>query len=327
MPFDQTPQRAHSYRTLFRSTVLRVVSKFVEHGTVQDRLKTNCGRKKTVQVPRNVGIIAQKMWQTPTLSIRRLHLGTGLRRSSVQKMLRKTLKMKAYRRLLVQALLPGDIDKGFKWAEDYLEAAERDFTYPDYILWTDEAIFHLDGHVNRHNDVIWASAPSATTAEGVASPGWTSAHYETRVRAWLDGKLEDRWMGRGGPMPWPALSPGLSPLDFWLWSYLKNKVYANAVTTLDELRQAITDEIQAIPATMVHSATLVVVRKAGLLLSIDGLQYGKSKKRSRAELESLAKRVRFEEPKTEVQLLTERSKRMRPYGTQMCILEKKILDL
>ena len=26
-----------------------------------------------------------------------------------------------------------------------------------------------------------------------------SAHYETRVRAWLDGKLEDRWMGRGDP--------------------------------------------------------------------------------------------------------------------------------
>ena len=132
-----------------------------------------------------------------------------------------------------------------------------------------------------------ASAPSATTAEGVASPAsyhgeeeefvvfqhdGASAHYETHVRAWLDGKLEDRWMGRGGPIPWPVLSPGLSPLDFWLWGYLKNKVYANAVTTLDRLRQAITDEMQAIPATMVHSATLVVVRKAGLLLSIDGLQ-------------------------------------------------------
>ena len=145
-----------NYRTLCSSTVLRVVSKFVEHGTVQDRLKTNCGRKKTVQVLWNVGIIAQKMWQTPTLSIRRLHLGTGLRRSSVQKLLRKTLKMKAYRWPLVQALLPGDIDKRVKWAEDYLEAAERDFTYPDYILWTDEVIFHLDGHVNRHNAVIWS---------------------------------------------------------------------------------------------------------------------------------------------------------------------------
>ena len=41
--------------------------------------------------------------------------------------------------------------------------------------------------------------------------------------------------------------------------------------TLDELRQAITDEMQAIPATMVHSVTLGVVRKAGLLLSTDGL--------------------------------------------------------
>ena len=117
-----------NYRTLCNSTVLRVVSKFVEHGTVQDRLKTNCGRKKTVQVPRNVCIIAQKMRQTPTLSIRRLHLGTGLRRSSVQKMLRKTLKMR--RESQVGRLL---------------EAAERDFTFPDYILWTDEAIFHLDG--------------------------------------------------------------------------------------------------------------------------------------------------------------------------------------
>ena len=54
----------------------------------------------------------------------------------------ETKRARAYRRPLVQALLPGDIDKRVKWAEDYLEAAERDFTYPDYILWTDEAILH-----------------------------------------------------------------------------------------------------------------------------------------------------------------------------------------
>ena len=32
-----------------------------------------------------------------------------------------------------------------------------DFTYPDYILWTDEAIFHLNGTVNRHNAITWAT--------------------------------------------------------------------------------------------------------------------------------------------------------------------------
>ncbi|KAL5497129.1 hypothetical protein EMCRGX_G013548 [Ephydatia muelleri] len=109
--------------------------------------------------------------------------------------------MKVYRRPIVQALLPGDIDKRVKWAEDYLEAAERDFTYPDNILWTDEAIFHLDGHVKRHDAVI------STTAEGVASPAsyhggeeefvvyqhdGASAHYETHVRAWL-GWRTDGW--------------------------------------------------------------------------------------------------------------------------------------
>ena len=151
--------------------------------------------------------------------------------------------MKAYRQPLVQGLLPGDIDKRVKWAEDYLEAAERDFTYPDYILWTNEAIFHLDGH-NRHNAVIWSvQNPHALmecsnqkkagvmvwaglikdhiigpffinvsvtgqvylqllqqrvwpALQAVFQHDGASAHYETRVRAWLDGKLEDRWMGR-----------------------------------------------------------------------------------------------------------------------------------
>ena len=179
-----------------------------------------------------------------------------------------------------------------------------------------EAIFHLDGHVNRHNAVIWSVQnphalmecsnqkkagvmvwaglikdhiigpffingsvtghvylqllqqrvwPALQAIMGeeeefvVYQQHGASAHYETRVRAWFDGKLEDRWMGKGGPIPWPARSPDLSdlsPLDFWLWGYLKNKVHSNVVPTLDQLRQAITDEMQAIPATMVHSVTL-----------------------------------------------------------------------
>ena len=83
--------------------------------------------------------------------------------------------------------------------------------------------------------------------------------------------LEPGWMESWRTDGWAEGDPyhgqHLSPLNFWLWGYLKNEVYSNAVTTLDEIRQAITDEMQAIPVTMVHSATLGVVRKAGLLLS------------------------------------------------------------
>eukprot|EP00731_Ephydatia_muelleri_P014451 Em0008g171a len=181
-------------------TVLRVVSKFVEHGTVQDRLKTNCGRKKTVQVPRNVGIIAR---QTPTLSIRRLHLGTELRRSSVEKMLRKTLKIPE----------PTCFDgmHVMVWAG----------LIKDHII----GPFFITGSVTGQvylqllQQRVWPALQAIMGEEEefvVFQHDGASAHYETRVRAWLDGKLEDRWMGRGGPIPWPARSPDLSPLDFWL---------------------------------------------------------------------------------------------------------------
>ena len=81
-------------------------------------------------------------------------------------------------------------------------------------------------------------------------------------------------MGRAGSLPWPARSPDLSPLDFWLWGYLKDKVYSHSVATLQELRDAIEDELQSIPAVMVHNATLSVVENAKKLISINGLQLG-----------------------------------------------------
>ena len=43
-----------------------------------------------------------------------------------------------------------------------------------------------------------------------------SAHYSKKVRDWLD-----RWMGRAGPIPWPARSLDLTPLEFWLWGISK----------------------------------------------------------------------------------------------------------
>ena len=64
--------------------------------------------------------------------------------------------MKAYHPRAVQALKAPDAAKRVKWAEDYFDANMMDFTYPDYIiLWTDEAIFHLNGTVNRHNAITW----------------------------------------------------------------------------------------------------------------------------------------------------------------------------
>jgi hypothetical protein len=40
-------------------------------------------------------------------------------------------------------------------------------------------------------------------------------HWATQVREWTDGHFPGRWIGRGGPVPWPPRSPDLTPPDFF----------------------------------------------------------------------------------------------------------------
>ena len=57
----------------------------------------------------------------------------------------------------------------------------------------------------------------------------------------LNEKLEGRWIGRRGAIEWPARSPDLTPCDFFLWGYLKNKVYAQRIRSIDHLKERITN--------------------------------------------------------------------------------------
>jgi hypothetical protein len=47
-------------------------------------------------------------------------------------------------------------------------------------------------------------------------------------------------------MEWPARSPNLTPLDFFLWRYLKSKVYNNRSNNLEDLKERIQHEIMLI---------------------------------------------------------------------------------
>ena len=53
-------------------------------------------------------------------------------------------------------------------------------------------------------------------------------------------------------VPYPPRSPDLTPCDFFLWGYLKSKVHVNRPTTIQELKEAIRNEITAIPDDMVQ---------------------------------------------------------------------------
>jgi len=51
---------------------------------------------------------------------------------------------------------------------------------------------------------------------------------------------------RGGDVNWPPRSCDLTPLDFFLWAYLKSQVYTNKPQTIDALKANIINAIQQI---------------------------------------------------------------------------------
>ncbi|GFV95285.1 hypothetical protein TNCV_4586601 [Trichonephila clavipes] len=55
----------------------------------------------------------------------------------------------------------------------------------------------------------------------------------------LKDTFGDRLVSRFGPVNWPPRSCDLTPLDFFLWGYVKSLVYADKPQTLDHLEDNI----------------------------------------------------------------------------------------
>ena len=53
-------------------------------------------------------------------------------------------------------------------------------------------------------------------------------------------------ISRFGDIAWPARSPELTVPDFFLWGFLKDRVFQWRIMTIQELKQATVDEVAAI---------------------------------------------------------------------------------
>lgn len=61
------------------------------------------------------------------------------------------------------------------------------------------------------------------------------SHFCNNVRNYLNAAFGPRWIGRGGPVAWPARSPDLSSIDFFLWGHLKALVYETPIDSDEDL--------------------------------------------------------------------------------------------
>jgi len=109
--------------------------------------------------------------------------------------------------------------------------------------------------VNKERDMAvlnkyWASLGRWTRV--VRASQWfqqdgATPHTSNETIAWLRQRFEGRLISRRCDVEWAPHSPDLNPPDFYLWGYLKDRVYANNPQSIPDLKAAITAAIRAIP--------------------------------------------------------------------------------
>jgi hypothetical protein len=95
-------------------------------------------------------------------------------------------------------------------------------------------------------------------------------HYAREVRQFLNNCFPRRWIGRRGFVEWPARSPDLTPLDFFLWGYIKSKVYVNRPQNLQNLKDRIRHEMSLITPEVIRNVLDECVRRFAYCQETDG---------------------------------------------------------
>ena len=98
------------------------------------------------------------------------------------------------------------------------------------------------------------------------------AHRLIAVRDRLNATFPNRVIGLQHDIEWPPRSPDLTPCDFFLWGYLKNKVFTTPPANLATLRQRIIDEVDDLrrQPDIVRNAMREMHKRATLCVQING---------------------------------------------------------
>ncbi|XP_070529987.1 uncharacterized protein [Cardiocondyla obscurior] len=209
----------------------------------------------------------------------------------------------------------------------FLAQCRQDETFPDNILWSDEAIFTPNGIFNSKNFIMWQHQNPHAVRQCAFQFRWklnvwagiignrvigpyflpprldgeryaqflenhlpilleelplqmqqtmifqhdgAPPHYSRHARMVLDRHFPDRWIGRNGPISWPARSPDLNVLDYFVWGYIKNRVENVRDRNVEEVRENIIAAFNTITPNVAHRATRQIIQRARLCIQQQG---------------------------------------------------------
>jgi transposase len=96
------------------------------------------------------------------------------------------------------------------------------------------------------------------------------------AREYLNTIFPNRVISRDGTIKWPPRSPDLTPLDFFIWGYIKETIYQHQherAINLDELRNKILNAFQNINPEMLQNARTSFYNRLGYCLAQEGYHF------------------------------------------------------
>ena len=76
-------------------------------------------------------------------------------------------------------------------------------------------------------------------------------------------------ISRRGDIHWPARSPDLTPLDFWMWGALKHRVYSTPIRDVHHLEQRLRQEVDSISTEERQAAILAFKTRLDSVVRVD----------------------------------------------------------
>ncbi|GBO05938.1 hypothetical protein AVEN_56079-1 [Araneus ventricosus] len=99
------------------------------------------------------------------------------------------------------------------------------------------------------------------------------AHKTSSVKQYLVEESGEQIIGYGGFQDWPPLSTDLTPIDFLLWGYLKQQVYATLPPTLQDHQRRITDACANVTPAMLYHVQHEVQARVRMCIVADGEKF------------------------------------------------------
>ena len=95
-------------------------------------------------------------------------------------------------------------------------------------------------------------------------------HRDRRCTRFLNYFKPNRWIGNNGPINWPARSPDITPMDFSIWGFIKDKVYRTTPRDINHLITRIREACNEITPRMLERIQKKVIIKSRHCLQNNG---------------------------------------------------------